>query len=132
MLRGTRKLAPLSWRMRGLLIGALAGAGLFLASLGGSATSSEPAAGNLEPFEIGYLPSYARGLLAIRPAFVMEQPGMENAKAKLGEGIRWLRQKGFTVPDELRPENIEQIVADAGMTSAGTGAPQSRAGEETP
>jgi hypothetical protein len=112
--------------LRYLLIAALAGVGLLLASLGGKATPPQTAVGDGEPFEIGYLSSHARGLFAIRPAFLMEQPGMDNAKAKIAEGIRWLGQKGITVPDELRPENIEQIVGDARATLTDKEEPEHR------
>jgi len=109
-----------------MLIGTLAGVGLLLSSFGGSATPPDMAVAKADAFEIGYLPSYAKGLAAFRPALLMAQPGMDDAKAKIAEGVQWLREKGFTVPDTLQPENIEQIVVDAGITSKGTGEPGSR------
>jgi hypothetical protein len=68
-----------------------------------------------EPFELGYLAPIAKGFLACRPSVWFKQPGMEKASAKLDQGIAALKSVGITWRKELRPEHIEQIVADVNI-----------------
>ena len=132
MLRTNEKSRPLGWTMRGLLVGALAGISLLLATLGSPATPPpDPpgAQGNVaehaEPFEIGYLHPDATGFVAIRPAFLLRQPGMDKANRTMADALKQVTKMGFTLPDALRPENIDQIVANIHITYDGTGKPGS-------
>jgi beta-lactamase regulating signal transducer with metallopeptidase domain len=132
MLRGNEKSRPLGWTTRGLLVGALAGIGLLLTTLGSPATSPPDAPGaqgavaeNTEPFEIGYLHPDATGFVAIRPAWLLRQPGMDKANRTIADALKQVTKMGFTWPDALKPENIDQIVLNLQITHAGTGKPGS-------
>jgi hypothetical protein len=132
MLRGNEKSRPLGWTMRRLLVGALAGIGLLLTTLGSPATSPPDPPGaqgavaeKAEPFEIGYLHPDATGFVAIRPALLLRQPGMDKANRTIADALKQVTKMGFALPDALRPENIDQIVANIQITYDGTGKPGS-------
>ena len=126
MLRGTQNNRPFGLGMRGLLVAFLAGIGVALTSLGSPATPPDRPDNKGTPFEIGYMHADAKGLVGIRPAFLLRQPGMEKSARALVDGLATLKQMGITVPDGLKPENIEEIVTDVQWTSEGTGKPGSR------
>jgi beta-lactamase regulating signal transducer with metallopeptidase domain len=126
MLRGTEKSRPLGWMQRDLVIGLLVGAGLLLATLGSPATPPDPPREGIPPFEIGYLAPDAKGFIAIRPAFLFAQPGMDKVKQAIASSLQELQKLGITWPDGLQPENIEEIVANVHFGSNGTGKTGSR------
>jgi hypothetical protein len=127
MLRKTQSGRPLGWTMRGLFVGVLASTAILLTTLGSPATPPDQPAEKVEPFEIGYLHPDDKAFVALRPAFLMRQPGMEKANKAMAEGFLELKKMGLTVPDALKPQNIEEVVMDFRITSEGTGKPQSRA-----
>jgi hypothetical protein len=126
MLRGTQNSRPLGWAMRGLFVCALVGIGVLLMTLGSPATQLERSAENFNPFEIGYLPPDAKGFVAMRPAYLLGQPGMDKAKRLFADGFVVLKKLGVNIPDALKPENIEELVTDFYIASEGTGKPMSR------
>jgi hypothetical protein len=126
MLHGTEKSRPLSCAMRGLMVGLFAGAGLLMATLGSSAIPPDPPAEATQPFEIGYLAPESTGFFAIRPAVLLNQPGMDKAKQEIAAGIAALKKLGFTLPDELKPDSIAEVVTNFHIQSDGTGKPGSR------
>jgi BlaR1 peptidase M56 len=126
MLRETQNNRPFGWGMRGLLVAFLAGISVMLTSLSSPATPPDRPDNKGTPFEIGYMHAEAKGLVGIRPAFLLRQPGMEKSVRALADGLATLQQLGITVPDGLKPENIEEIVSDVQFTSEGTGKPGSR------
>jgi beta-lactamase regulating signal transducer with metallopeptidase domain len=127
MLRGIQNHRPLGWAMQGLLVAFLAGIGVMLTSLGSPATPPDRPSDETAPFEIGYMHAEAKGLVGIRPALLLRQPGMEKSMRRLADGMLALKAMGITVPDALKPENIEEIVTDVRFTSQGTGKPGTRA-----
>jgi beta-lactamase regulating signal transducer with metallopeptidase domain len=127
MLRENRTTRPMSTMTRGLAIAALAALGLLLTTLGGAATPlDERPAEKTEPFEIGYLPSTARGFVALRPAYWVRQPNGDRISQLFAAQAQILKDVGFPWPNALLPENIEEIVVNAELTSKGTGEPGSR------
>lgn len=127
MLRGAER-KPLQPLARGLLVAVLAATGLFVSAWRGPAqsSSSETPATQLEPFELGYLVPHAKGLFAVRPSVWLAQPGMDKAAKKIDEMFADLHKMGIDVPDEFKPRNIEQIVGNLYLATAGTGKPGSR------
>ena len=121
VLHTTEKSRPLGWAMRGLMMGLLICSGLLLATLGSSATPPEPPAETTQPFEIGYMTPDTRGLIAIRPAFLLKQPGMHVAKPQIAAVVAALKNLGFTLPDELKPDGIEEIVTSFEFQNDETG-----------
>jgi beta-lactamase regulating signal transducer with metallopeptidase domain len=128
MLRGTGESRAMNWPARGTIIGLLAGAALLASSLGSPATppASDAGTANVEPFDLGYLASKSMGFVAVRPALLFKEPGMDVASRKIDVGFGILKNLGISRPAALRPENIDQIVTDVSFGSQGTGKPGSR------
>jgi beta-lactamase regulating signal transducer with metallopeptidase domain len=128
MLRGTEKRRPLGRLGQVVIIALLAGTALLVSTLGGQTplTAAEEASVHQEPYDLGYLSENAKGFMACRPAVWFKQPGMDKASALIDQGLAMLKQLGVAWPKDLRPEHIEQFVADLHINSAGTGKPGSR------
>lgn len=136
MLRGTENARPFSRKAQACAIGLLACAAGLIATARGPA--SPPAASvttaHAEPYELGYLPADATGFVALRPRTWLQQPGMEKLTRLLDDSINeWLKElqkgglfTGVTWPSELRPANIEQVVADVRITYPLREEPQKR------
>lgn len=119
---------PMSPTTRGLLIAFLGGMAVLVSTWRGSAQTTAPQASSvsIEPFEIGYLPPEVKGMIAVRPSVWMAQPGMDKTNKQIDELLKQAKKLGFTVPDIVRPENIEQIVTCLHVGTTGTGKPGSR------
>ncbi|MCI0638797.1 MAG: M56 family metallopeptidase [Gemmataceae bacterium] len=133
MLHGTQNRRPLSAAWRGLFVALLAGAALLVGAWRGPAhppRAQTEGAGEREatpvPYEIGYIVPDAKGLFAARPSEWVRQPGMERFQKMVEEVVREVKKQGIDLPDVVRLENMEQIVANQHITSKGDGTPGSR------
>jgi hypothetical protein len=125
MLNGTECRRPLNRWLRGLLVGVLVAAAVTAATLRTPATPAGAPA-QAEPFELGYLAPDVKAFVAVRPAAWLAQPGMEKVSRLIEDGVTWLKPLGVTLPAALRPQNVEQVVANVQLSSQGTGKPGSR------
>ncbi|MFO0969256.1 MAG: M56 family metallopeptidase [Gemmataceae bacterium] len=127
MLNGTERTRPLSRRMRGLLVGAVAAAAIVVSTFTTPAAPPRPTPPvGAEPFELGYVAPDAKGFVAVRPALWLREPGMDRLAGQIEDGVKALKTIGITLPAALRPANIEQFVANVHLSTAGTGKPGSR------
>src|SRR5262249_43994615 len=128
MLHGTETRRPISRWLRGALVGLLAVAAALFATLGTGVTSppDAPADNPLPPFELGYLAPSSQAFVAVRPNIFFQQPGMDKLTPLIDQAGAAAKLAGITWPDALRPENVEQMVANVHLSSAGTGKPGSR------
>src|SRR5262249_7895024 len=87
----------------------------------GQDTDEKPA-----PYELGYLTPDARGFVALRPSEWCRQPGVDRFLEMLSGQIKQFEKLGFKVPDDLKPQNFEQLVANLHIMTAGNGKPGTR------
>ncbi|MBI3407303.1 MAG: M56 family metallopeptidase [Planctomycetes bacterium] len=128
LLRGKEKRRPFSRMTHIGLVAALAGAALLLSGLRGPVTPAiaQEAAEKPAPYELGYLMPDAHGFAAIRPSVWCRQPGVDKFLDTMTEQLKQLEKLGFKLPDDLKPQNIEEVVANLQLMTAGTGKPGSR------
>ncbi len=124
MLRSTEatRNPEVRWRRRAAALGALLGTAVSVSALRGpeSAARAEPPAKQVEakdapaPFDLTYVDENSLGILALRPAALLTQPGMRPVadflNAMLGEP--GLLPVVFKEKLDLRVEEIEEIVGD--------------------
>lgn len=119
---------PMHPTWRGLLIVLLAVPALVVSTWRGPAETAhgDAPADEIEPFELGYLPPEAKGIVAARPSTWVRQPGLDKVREQIDDAFKKLKEEGIDLPAILKPHNIEQFVGNLHLTTAGTGKPGSR------
>lgn len=137
MLRNAKEARPVSRTVRGLALAVLVCSVAVVSAMRGPAQSPTPAAtppaieNNLEPFDLSYFSPenapHSHALVAIRPSVVFTLPGMENVRKQYELGLAEIvKAQGGSLPNGFSLADIDQIVAEVGFESKGTGEPGSR------
>jgi hypothetical protein len=131
MLQVTDDVRTTSGWFRGLALGLLLALTLAVSAL---RTSAEPPpaglakSSNVEPFDVRYIGKDAKAVVGIRPSMFLGHPKADALRKQCREGLALFlaEQFGGKVPEGFSLEDIDQFVADAAFTTAGTGEPGSR------
>ena len=132
MLRSKEVVRPLSRWMRRGVVAAFVVVAALSSSLRGPAEAKAPppVAAEVPPFDLSYICTdetpKVRAVLGVRPSVILEQAGMGPLVKKYTKMLREaLEALGRSMPD-FDFEDVEQVVADVGVTTQGTGKPNSR------
>jgi hypothetical protein len=137
MLRNAKEARPVSRTVRGLALALLASSVAIVSAVRGPAQSPTPAApptaveNNLEPFDLSYFSRenapHSHALVAIRPGVMLALPGMEAIRRQYEDGLAEIaKAQGGSLPNGFSLADIDQIIAEVGFESKGTGEPGSR------